>query len=237
VIAIPAVDLREQACVQLVGGSYAAERVRLPDPLAVATRWREIGFSRLHVVDLDAATGVGSNRDIVLRLLEDRAVEVQVGGGVRSDDDVASLLDCGAAWVVVGTRAIEEPSWLERMAARFPGRLIVAADMRSSEVVVHGWSRRASEGLEALLDRLRALPLAGLLVTAVDVEGQMCGPDLSLMERVRAGSSLPLIASGGIGSMQDLYDLRARNAVAAVIGMALYDGVLDALEVAREFGR
>jgi phosphoribosylformimino-5-aminoimidazole carboxamide ribotide isomerase len=236
VIALPAIDLREGACVQLVGGSYAAERVRIRDVVAVASRWRDAGFSRLHVVDLDAATGAGSNHDVILRLL-DSGDDVQVGGGVRTSDDVARLLGAGASRVVVGTRALEESRWIERTSARFPDRIIVAADVRANVPVVRGWSRPGPESLDALIERLAALPLAGLLVTAVDVEGQLAGPHLALVDHVRSRSMLPLIASGGITTMQDLQALARCGADAAVIGMALYQGVLDPAAVAAEFGR
>src|SRR6476659_8086078 len=111
-MAIPAVDLREGACVQLVGGDFAEERVRLADPVSVAREWAQYGFRRLHVVDLDAATGRGSNRDIVNELLREIPAEVQVGGGVRSTSDVEDLVVSGARAVVVGTRALEDPDWL-----------------------------------------------------------------------------------------------------------------------------
>ena len=138
--AIPAVDLRDGCCVQLVGGSYAEEKVRLDDPVAVATHWRDVGFSSLHVVDLDAATRVGDNVELVARILALPGLSVSVGGGVRTADQIDALLDAGASRVVVGTRAIEDPAWLEAMAMRFPRRLVVAADVRGREIVTQGWT-------------------------------------------------------------------------------------------------
>ena len=126
-IAIPAVDLRDGACVQLVGGSYAEERVRLDDPLDVAREWAQLGFRRLHVVDLDAATGRGSNAAVVDESLADGGFDaVQVGGGVRDGRRGGGAARGGRGGVVVGTRAIEEPDWLAEAAARFPGEIIVA---------------------------------------------------------------------------------------------------------------
>lgn len=145
-IAIPAVDLRAGRCVQLVGGDYAQERVRLDDPVEVAREWVRAGFARLHVVDLDAATGRGSNRALIGELLRavaretGGAVPVQVGGGVREEEDIAALLDEGAAAVVVGTRAVEDEAWRETMALRYPGQLVLAADVRGRQVVTRGWS-------------------------------------------------------------------------------------------------
>ena len=177
-IVVPAVDLRDGHCVQLVGGDYADERVRLDDPRGVAREWARIGFSRLHVVDLDAATGRGHNNDVIREILRDAAVPVQVGGGIRQESQIDRLIDDGASWVVVGTRAVEDEDWRVEMAARFPGRLIVAADVRERRVVTRGWSETSSIDVIDFVESLRALPLAGILVTAVHKEGLMDGTDL-----------------------------------------------------------
>jgi phosphoribosylformimino-5-aminoimidazole carboxamide ribotide isomerase len=179
-IAIPAVDLREGACVQLVGGEYAAERVRLDDPVAIAAAWQDLGFDALHVVDLDAATGRGDNAAVVRDIISVVRIPVQVGGGVRDEAAIERLLAMGAARVVVGTRALEEPDWLDGAAARFGGHVVVAADVRDRDVLTRGWSRTLDEPLPELLARLSALPLAGVLVTAVHQEGRLAGPDLPL---------------------------------------------------------
>lgn len=225
---IPAIDLREGACVQLVGGDYADERVRLPDPLAVADRWREAGFRELHVVDLDAATGRGDQSGLVERLVRGSGLPVQVGGGVRSRDRIARLLESGAARVVVGTAAFERPREFEAWAAEFPGRLIVAADVRGRDVVTRGWDARAGLDLADAFAPLASLPLAGVLVTAVHQEGRMQGPDLLLVSIARSLCPFPLIASGGISTMDHLAALSTHGADAAVLGMALYTGALDA---------
>ncbi|MFN0100032.1 MAG: HisA/HisF-related TIM barrel protein [Gemmatimonadaceae bacterium] len=234
-LAIPAIDLRDRHCVQLVGGDYDAEAVRLEDPVAVARRWVAVGFSRLHVVDLDAATGRGDNRDLVRDLLRDSTVPLQVGGGVRDESALDDLFDDGAASVVVGTRGIEDPTWLAEHAARWPGRIVLAADVRDKNVVAKGWTSRTTRRVEDVIDDLAALPLAGLLITAVHKEGKMAGPDLPLVEGAVDRAPWPVIASGGIASMQDLRNLEARGAWGAVLGMALYTGALEARLVAEEF--
>jgi phosphoribosylformimino-5-aminoimidazole carboxamide ribotide isomerase len=234
-IAIPAVDLREGACVQLVGGEYDAEAVRLDDPVAVAREWARLGFRQLHVVDLDAATGRGSNAAVVEEILRDGRMLVQVGGGVRTEERVEELLDLGAARVVVGTRALEEPDWLEEVARRFPGALVVAADVRGRQVVTHGWTRTLPGDVLDTVAALNELPLAGLMVTAVHREGQMQGPDYFLLEDVVEAARLPVLASGGIAGVHDLRELAERGAAAAIIGMALYTGALNPRLVAEEF--
>lgn len=234
---LPAVDLREGACVQLVGGSYAEERVRLADPVAVARRWQEAGFGELHVVDLDAATGRGDNAEQIRTILALPGLRVQVGGGVRTGERVTELLELGAARVVVGTRALEDPAWLARVANLHPHRLVVAADVRERAVLTRGWDASLGADIGAVLERLNALPLAAVLVTAVHLEGRLAGTDLSLMQEVAAGSRAPVLASGGVTTLEDLRALAERGVEGAVIGMALYTNTLDAAATAREFGR
>lgn len=234
-IAIPAVDLREGACVQLVGGEYAAERVRLDDPVAVAERWRNAGFKQLHVVDLDAALGRGDNAAVVQRILGLPGLRVTVGGGVRDTARIRTLVEAGAARVVIGTRAVEDPDWLESVVQDWPGRIVVAADVRGEAVVTRGWAATSDLAVGTLLERLAPLPLAGVLVTAVHQEGRLAGPDLGLVAACTAATDHPLIASGGITTLEDLRALAAAGAAAAVLGMALYTGHLDPDTVAREF--
>jgi phosphoribosylformimino-5-aminoimidazole carboxamide ribotide isomerase len=234
-LAIPAIDLREGHVVQLVGGEYDREQVRLNDPQRIARQWALSGFSRLHIVDLDAATGRGSNRETVTKMLWDGAATFQVGGGVRTEDDIRVLLDAGAACVVLGTRALEDPDWLERMALANPGQCMLAADVRERRVTTRGWARTLTRDVFSVVDDVASLPLAGLLVTAVHREGLMQGTDLPLMEDVVDASPFPVFASGGIGSLADLRALEDRGVAAAVIGMALYTGAIDPRVLAEEF--
>ena len=232
-IVIPAVDLRGGRCVQLVGGSYEREMVSLDDAESAAKRWESEGFKAIHVVDLDAATGRGSNALLVERIIQSANVEVQVGGGLRTSEQVARALEVGAARVVVGTRALEDREWLEEITAKYPDRIIVAADVRDRTVLVRGWQTSREVSLEKEIAALNDLPLAGLLVTAVHREGLMEGPDAPLIGEVARLSAFPIQASGGIGTMEDLDALAAAGASAAVIGMALYTGALSAAEINR----
>jgi phosphoribosylformimino-5-aminoimidazole carboxamide ribotide isomerase len=234
-IAIPAVDLREGACVQLVGGEYTKERVRLDNPVAVARSFAAQGFQRLHVVDLDAATGRGDNAKLVRELTGLGDMEVQVGGGIRTPERIEELLDDGATCVVLGTRALEEPDWLVEMVGNFPGELIVAADVRERRKVTRGWRRTLPRHVIDAVEELTDLPLAGIMVTAVHREGQMAGPDLTLMEDIAEASTVPVFASGGIASAQDLRALEHRGVAGAIIGMAFYTGALDPRAIAEEF--
>lgn len=234
-IVLPAIDLRRGRVVQWVGGRPETERVSLPDPLAVAQRWCAAGFAGLHVVDLDAALGDGDNRAAIARLLRRVPLPVQVGGGVRRERDVEELLAAGAARVVAGTRAVADRPWLERVTARWPGRIVAAADTRGGEVVTHGWTAGSGRRVTELVAELAPLPLAAVLVTDVDREGSASGVDDALFARlVPAGP--PLVAAGGIAGVPDLARLAAAGVAGAVLGMALYTGALDAPAIAREFG-
>ncbi len=241
---VPAIDLRDGVCVQLVGGSYADERIRIPNPLAVAEEWVRLGFGRIHLVDLDAATGRGSNREIVRSILvpgatkwirRDKSLRVQCGGGVRDLDTIAELLAAGASEVVLGTRAIEDRAWLEVVVSRYPNRIIVAADTRARRVVTRGWSETGLQNVVDFIDEVSPLPLAAILVTAVEKEGRMEGPDVTLMRELALRSKPPLQASGGVRSVDDLRVLAELGVSAAVVGMALYTGALDPQSIIEEF--
>lgn len=234
-LAIPALDLRGGACVQLIGGSYDAEAIRIADPVAVAHQWCDAGFSNLHIVDLDAATGRGSNAKLIARIVGETPMHCQVGGGIRDTDTISRLLESGAECVVLGTRALEEPEWLEIAAAQFPGRIIVAADTADRQIVTHGWMRTTATTVTDAVRSLAQLPLAAILVTAVHREGRMEGTDLELMRSVVEASRLPVQASGGISTVADLHSLAALGIQSAVLGMALYTRALDARSTATEF--
>ncbi len=234
-IAIPELDLRGGACVQLAPGSYDEEVIRIPDPVGVAIAWRQYGFRHLHVVDLDGVAGRGNNTAAIQAVLGATDVEVQVGGGIRSQELIQHTLNDGAQRVIIGTRALEDPDWLAEMSDLFPGCIVVAADVRDRKVLSHGWTRTQPKLVLDLVHDLNGLPLAGVLVTAVHREEAMRGTDLPLMEDVAEAADFPVFASGGLGSLSDLRALADRGVSAAIIGMALYSGAMDPWVVAEEF--
>jgi phosphoribosylformimino-5-aminoimidazole carboxamide ribotide isomerase len=235
-IAYAAVDLRSGRVVQLVGGRPDAERVSLPDPAAVARRWVDAGFAALHVVDLDAAFGQGDNAAAIEAILSAAGdVTVHVGGGVRTTERAEVLLTAGATRVVVGTRAVEEPAWLEQLATRYPDRVVVAADVRGDEIVVRGWTAGTGRAAAAFLASLAGIPLGAALVTDVSREGQMLGADVCRFADLVRAAPHPLIASGGIATPDDLAALADAGAAGAVLGMALYTGALDASSISQAY--
>lgn len=235
-IVAPAVDVRGGRCVQLVGGRPEDQPVSLPDPVGAAARWWQAGFRTLHVVDLDAALGRGDNLDVLTDLCRSWRGETQVGGGIRDADRAALLLDAGADRVIVGSRAVGEPEWLEHMSERWPGRVTVAADHREGVVLTRGWTETTALGVLDLFERLAPLPLAGVLCTDVGREGRMGGVDEETTRRWVAATEHPFWASGGVGGTADLERLQRAGAHGVVIGMALYTGAVEPAYVASRWG-
>lgn len=236
-IATPAVDLRGGMCVQLVGGRPEEERVTRPDPIAEARAWHDAGFESLHVVDLDAALGLGDNLRVVEELVRATPADTQVGGGVRDDARVEALLRSGARRVIVGTRAVEDPSWLAETARRHPGRVTVALDTRDGRVLRKGWTEDSGLAMERFLPTLSGLPLAGVLSTDVGREGRLEGIDRAWCRRVLDASPHPVWISGGVTTIAELEFLDAAGAAGVVLGMAIYTDTLDRRAVADRWGR
>ena len=230
-------DLRGGRCVQLVGGDPGREPVSLPDPVGVARGWRARGFRSLHIVDLDGALETGENRSIIARIAAEAPGDLQVGGGIRSDESAEAVIGTGAGRIIVGTRAISDPAWLEALTARYPRRIVVAADVRDGIVLDRGWSRATGIPVGELLERVAPLPLAGVLCTDVGREGRARGMDRNGAEAVLSQTAHPVWISGGVTTIEELRFLSEAGAAGAVLGMALYTRVLDPGEVAEEFGR
>jgi phosphoribosylformimino-5-aminoimidazole carboxamide ribotide isomerase len=237
-IVIPAVDIREGRCVRLREGRADQETVFSDDPVAMARRWAALGAERLHVVDLDGAfAGAPRQTGVMARIVEAVApVPVEVGGGLRDAGAVAEALATGARWAVVGTRAALDPPFLATLCARFPQRIIVAVDGRGPQVAVKGWTEVSEETVLAMGRRAGAAGAAALLYTDVTRDGTERGPNLDDTAALARATGLPVLASGGVGSLDDLRRLTALDGIAGVVvGRALYTGAIDlrqALEAA-----
>lgn len=234
---LAAIDLLDGRAVQLVQGDPAATAFAEEDPVQMARGWIDAGCPGLHVVDLGGALGRDRNRELAVRLLDSSDVPVQIGGGVRVAGDIEAWLDAGADRVIVGTRAVTDPVWLRRMAEQFPDHVVVAADVRDGRVLVRGWQEQSELTLEQLLASLEELPLAAVLVTDVNREGQLRGADLELFGRAVRASAHPLIAAGSITTLEDLIELDALGVESAVLGMALATGRILPEDLQTEFWR
>lgn len=224
---LPAVDMLDGKVVQLVGGVPGTEKIVLPDPVEIALRWETMRAPGIHVVDLDAALGKGNNIESIKDIIANVTIPIQVGGGIRSDQLVDELLEAGARTVVVGTQAIKDPIWLARNADEHPGRIVLALDVKGGMVQVRGWQEDSGISVNEMFRRIEDLPLAGVLHTNVDVEGRGEGIAPRATADFIRRCPFPVIASGGISSMEDLAALEEMGAEAVVIGIALYTGKLD----------
>jgi phosphoribosylformimino-5-aminoimidazole carboxamide ribotide isomerase len=222
---IAALDLFRGQVVRLTRGQIATAQVYSDDPAAVARRWQEQGADALHLVDLDAALGIGSNIPTTLHLLKEAAIPVQLGGGIRSERAAREWLERGVARVVLGTLALKDPACIERLVAAFgPERIVVALDTSQKMVLTEGWTQATSVTVEEALVRFRDRGAQQFLVTAVERDGTLSGPDLHLYAHLGTIDGVRIVASGGIRAVADILELKRLGVAGVVIGKALYEG-------------
>jgi phosphoribosylformimino-5-aminoimidazole carboxamide ribotide isomerase len=231
VLLYPAIDVRGGRCVRLRQGNYDDETAYDDDPVAVARRFEAAGAQWIHVVDLDAArTGELTNLPTVTAICDAVTCEVQVGGGIRTAEIAGTVLDAGATRVVVGTAAVERPALVEELGLLYPGRVAVGLDARGRRVAVRGWTEETTADVVELAQRFDETGIGALVVTSIERDGMLTGPDLDLLGAVLGASEVPVVASGGVGQLTDLEALAAlragsRGLAGVIVGKALYDGV------------
>ena len=230
-LVIPAIDILGGRCVRLLRGDYENPTIYSEDPVAVAAGFAEDGAERIHVVDLDAARGSGDNRSIIAELVRREGLRVQVAGGVRTFEDVDAWVHDGAHAVVMGTTAVRNPRLLERCAQKHPGRLLAALDVRDDKPAVTGWTETEPIVIGSLVGRWDQLPLAGLILTSIDSDGTLGGPDLNTLAKVRGMTDLAIQYSGGVSSVEDIKSVIAAGAQSVILGKALYEGRLTLSQV------
>lgn len=226
-LVIPAVDIKGGRCVRLEQGMAERETVYGDDPIAPALAFAGAGAPRIHVVDLDGAfEGQPANLELIRRLIAEVKVPVEVGGGVRSRKAAKALLEAGAERVILGTRAIEDPAFLEELAGDFPKRINLGLDAREGKVALRGWTETGELTTAEVLQRVADLPLGEIIHTDIARDGMLSGPNFDALESVIQTSRHPVIASGGVSSESDIKRCRELGAFGAIIGKALYDGRL-----------
>jgi phosphoribosylformimino-5-aminoimidazole carboxamide ribotide isomerase len=227
VILYPAIDIRGGQAVRLLRGDYDRETTYDADPVDAALRWAEEGAHYLHVVDLDGArAGEPVNLDAVRRIAEAVPFPIQVGGGLRTADCVASVLRAGAERVVIGTAALRDPEFLDRMLAHYGDRVVVSVDARHGRVSLAGWTKTTDLDAAAAVASLSERGVERFLCTAIEVDGTMEGPALAELNRIAAATPAWVIASGGVGELSHLETLAgeaAPNVEGAIVGRALYE--------------
>lgn len=228
-VIIPSIDLREGKVVRLRQGDYANQLNYTVDPADTARRFAQAGARFLHIVDLDGAKqGAPMQLELIANMI--RAVPgliVQVGGGVREDSHVETVLSAGAARVVIGTRAVADPDWLAVAARRHPDRLVVAIDARDGVVATHGWTQASGRLATDIARQTADLPLAGLLYTDVSRDGMMQGPNLDHTRQLVQATPIPVIASGGVGTIADIESVKGTGCWGVIVGRSLYEGTVD----------
>ena len=226
---LPAIDLRQGRVVRLVRGDDGERRTYDVDPLQALLRYAEAGVARVHVVDLDAAFGEPPQRDLIARLAAQRgAPRIELGGGLRDRDAVEWAFTAGVDRAVVTSMLVRDFELFADLARSRPDRLVAALDLRDGVLRHSGWTAAASRSIDDVCRDLRVLPLAAVLVTDIDRDGTMDGPNLELACRIARLAQAPAILSGGVRSLEDLERARAAPEIAEVIvGRALYDGAID----------
>jgi len=226
---VPAVDLKAGRCVRLLQGRADAETVFSDDPVAVARRWQDSRARRLHVVDLDGAfAGRPSQTDLVRAMIAAVRIPVQVGGGLREIGHVEAVLEAGARWAIVGTRAALDPAFLGQVCERFGEQVIVGIDASDGRVAVDGWTRVLDLDAIALARDAAAAGAAGIIYTDIARDGTQNGPNLWSTEAVAKAAGIDVFASGGVGSLDDIRQLATVPELAGVVvGRALYSGAVD----------
>lgn len=232
---IPAIDLKEGKCVRLRQGRMEDDTVFSEDPVAVAGRWVAAGAKRIHLVDLDGAfAGKPVNADIIHAIAQAYPdVSIQIGGGIRDEDTVQAYLEAGVEYVIIGTKAVNEPHFVSDLAKEYPRRIIVGLDAKDGKVAVDGWSKLSKHDVIDLAKHFEADGVEAIIYTDISRDGMMQGVNVEATARLAQAIKIPVIASGGITNMDDI---RALSAVAhegimgAITGRAIYEGSLDFVE-------
>ncbi len=234
---IPAIDLMNGKCVRLIQGEYHRQIVYEDDPARQATAFKTTGARWLHIVDLEGAKiGRLVNRDAIAAIAAVEGMNIELGGGIRDEETIKYLLEVGVRRVIIGTKAVSDFEWFSEMANKYSGRLALALDGRGSKVATHGWTKDNPQQLLEFAVEAAKLPLAAIIYTDISKDGMMEGPNFDRTKALVDAVSLPIVASGGVTSASDVTHLKEMGVEAAIIGRALYEGMLnlsDALAAAK----
>jgi phosphoribosylformimino-5-aminoimidazole carboxamide ribotide isomerase len=221
---LPAIDLRDGTCVRLLRGDYARQINYGDDPTAQTQAFERDGAKWLHVVDLDGALhGAMRNAAVIEKIVHSTGLKVEVGGGIRDEAVVKHLLDLGVAQTVIGTRALEDFGWFESLVRQFPGRIVLGLDARDGRIATRGWTETSDLTVETMAARVAGWPLAAIVYTDIAKDGMLTGPNIEATGRLARNCPIPVIASGGVGSLDDIRRLAALPLFGVIVGRALYE--------------
>ncbi|OKH39622.1 1-(5-phosphoribosyl)-5-[(5-phosphoribosylamino)methylideneamino]imidazole-4-carboxamide isomerase [[Phormidium ambiguum] IAM M-71] len=237
---IPAIDLLDGKCVRLYQGDYSQSQVFDENPVAVAKQWVEQGATRLHLVDLDGAkTGESVNLKSIEAIVKAVPIAVEVGGGLRDRTSVATLLNMGVRWAILGTVAVEKPELVAQLCQEFPGKIIVGIDARNGKVATRGWLETSEVTAQNLAQQMAQMGAAEIIYTDIHRDGTLQGPNLEALRELATNLSIPVIASGGVSSLTDLLSLLALEPLGvrgAIVGRAIYTGDVSLKEAIQAVG-
>lgn len=227
----PAIDLRGGQCVRLEQGDYDRETVFGADPAAMARHWVERGATCLHLVDLDGARdGKPTNLASVRAILGAVQVPCELGGGVRSEQTIRELLEENVSRLVIGTKALKEPEWFRRLCRMFPERLVLGIDARNGMVATEGWLQTSETSAVDLARQFEGEPIAAIIYTDIATDGMLAGPNVAAMRQMQAAVDVPVVASGGVTTVDDVKALARAGLAGCIIGRALYEGRISLAE-------
>ncbi len=224
----PAIDLLEGRCVRLRQGDYQQATIFSDQPGTVGREWVNQGSDRLHIVDLDGAKlGTPTNLEAIASIVKSCGVPCQLGGGIRTEADLEQVFNLGVQWAVLGTRALQDPAWVCTMANRYPDRIVLGVDARNGFVATEGWLSTSQTKATELALMVHDAPLAAIVYTDIAKDGMMSGPNFDALAEMQKVCKLPLIASGGVCTVEHVRTLHTTGVFGCIIGRALYEGSLS----------
>lgn len=223
----PAIDIRSGKCVRLMQGDYKQETVYGDSPADMAHRWVSEGATGLHIVDLDGAReGVSQNFDAIAKIAAEVDVPIQVGGGIRDTDVIDQFLSVGVSRLVIGTRALKDPEWAKETIQRYPKQILIGLDSRDGKAATDGWLETSEVSDLEFAAEMAAFPIAGIIYTDITKDGMLSGPNLEALGQMNENVNVPVIASGGVTTVDDISRLSALELAGCIVGRALYEGRL-----------
>lgn len=230
----PAIDIRGGKCVRLIQGDYDQERIYGEDPADMAARWVSDGAECLHLVDLDGAReGTSVNLNAIRQIVQTVGVPCELGGGIRDEATIEQYLEMGLSRLVIGTRALNDPDWFRSMCERFPGQLSVGIDARGGQVATDGWLKTSQTDPIEMAKLFSESPIASIIYTDITKDGMLSGPNFEAMREMNHAVSAPVVASGGVTTVEDVTKLAAIEMAGCIIGRSLYEGRMTLAEALR----
>ncbi|MHC4553186.1 MAG: 1-(5-phosphoribosyl)-5-[(5-phosphoribosylamino)methylideneamino]imidazole-4-carboxamide isomerase [Planctomycetota bacterium] len=235
---LPAIDLIDGKCVRLVQGEYNKKITYKDDPVAQAQEFYDAGAEWLHVVDLDGAKlGKPINAGVVAEIAKNVPMKIELGGGVRNEESITAMLDAGVTRLILGSSAIKEYNWFCEMANKYPQRLVLGLDARGANLATEGWLEQGSLSLLEFAKKAADLPLSAIIYTDISKDGMLAGPNIERTKQLVEEVDLPIVAAGGVTTVDDVKTLKTAGVAGAIIGRALYEGSItltEALEAERQ---